>query len=122
SILDLVSFAALRLQRIVGPLQLLYCFCQEIARAPERFCGAPLRSAQRCGDCARHGKNDKARYLCGLYGERIQRWQEVIIERETAENDRKQSGPDSTQPPTNHNCAEKQRRRSRAQVRRRPPC
>src|SRR6267142_6712570 len=53
-------------QCLVGPLELLNCSSQIVARASERFCGASLCGAQCPDKEGRHHKNDETRGLLGL--------------------------------------------------------
>jgi hypothetical protein len=46
-LLGLLALTALRVQRLVAYMEILYRQFQVITRAPNRFCGTPLRSTEQ---------------------------------------------------------------------------
>ena len=103
-------------QLVLCPIEILNIRLEFSCSFAEFF----FRALLCAGDCQDENgsqrKDDQTRYFCRIYGQRMNRSQEVVFERQEGKHRRQRAGLESTDPGSEHDCTEKQRNGRRLQI------
>src|SRR3981081_3384917 len=100
-------------KREFSPFLVLHRCLKVMARTPKLFRCIPLRRNQECNHERRGGKQDEARYLRNIHGEKVMlpgkrtaRGHQVIMKGQESERDRQQSRATPANPRSENDCTE----------------